>query len=139
MRLVQMAVVALAIVTMGLAMGGATASLVVPVPVPVSSLGPGGMIVAYTVNPGLGGGPAMFTPYLTSIAHPGWVHVYLANGDVSPHAYLLTGSPLLLTAPTHGITSTYVYLSHPGQYTWVNFLATPGVPFGMTVGILIVR
>jgi hypothetical protein len=137
MKLSQVVVGVFVMAAVGIAFGGASAAVVVPSP--ISTLGPGAMTLGYTVGPVSPGGPALLSPSLAFVQHPGMVQIYLSNVDGLPHAYMLTGAGGILTAPPHGTTVSMMMLSHPGQYNWVSVIPSPGVPSGMTVGVVIVR
>jgi hypothetical protein len=108
-------------------------------PGPIPTTAPIPITLQYTVVVPSPGTIPIFAPYYVMVAHPGLIVVHLVNQDGSQHAYDLRGTGLHLSAPPFGSVTMLVYLGHPGTYAWVNAIPYPGVPSGVTVGILAVR
>ena len=138
MKLAGTVAAAMLALTMVLFTGGAMATIVGPGPTP-GPIGPPPTLT-YTVTlahePDLPGPPALFTPFF-STAHSGLVLIHVVNQDRTPHAYLLTGTGLHFGIVPFSQMTMMVYLSHPGQYTWISLMPYPGAPVGAPVGILV--
>ncbi|MCI4353864.1 MAG: hypothetical protein L3K06_00675, partial [Thermoplasmata archaeon] len=123
---------------MSLMAGVAAASTIVyngPMPASLPPL-PG---ITYTVAAAGTGGPVLFQPFYAVVPHAGVFYIHLVNQDGAQHGFILMGSGMYLTAPGHAAVTMLVYLHHPGPYVWINAIPYPGVPAGVTVGIINVQ
>jgi hypothetical protein len=129
----RIATAILAVLTLGLAIGGTMAFVVMPVPAPtvVTPV----QVLTYTIRAGI---PTEFRPYLTSTQSAGLVEFQFINQDRAPHAYLLEGTGWTFVAPPVGTTTAISSMPHAGVYYWVSLIPSPGVRPDQTVGILVV-
>ena len=134
MELGRTAILGMAVLTMGLMVGAPATSIVYngPIPTTVPPL-PG---VSYTISVQSPNGPAHLEPFFASVSHPGAISVKVTNLDNMQHAYMLRGTGLFLSVGGHQTITMLAYLPHPASYVWINVIPYPGVPSGVTVGIL---
>ena len=125
----------LAVVTLSMVSGGALAMAVGSSPVPTTP--PPVPSVTYSISTLTPNGPIMFAPF-TGVAPVGLAQIHFISHSMYTLVFQLRGLGINVAVPAHASVTMLVYLSHPGQFAWINQVPTPGSPPGMTVGFLTV-
>jgi hypothetical protein len=133
MKLGRIAAIVLAVATVGLLSGSAMAFVAGG---PTTT--PNVPAVIYIVPQAAPGHLAVFAPFLGVAQGPGIVQIHISSHNVWLGVYQLQGTGIIVVVPPMTTVTLMANIHQPGTYAWVTQIPSPGLPSGMTVGVLVV-